>query len=110
MPCGDIFLTAVTTLVPRFTTSRCNMFLSFTKQYSLYCRSRKPWSKAWVYGFSLAGIVGSNPAGGLNVCLLWILFVVRGLCFGPITSPEQSHRLWCVCVWSWKLTEEAQVQ
>jgi hypothetical protein len=27
-------------------------------------------SKAWVYGPSLAGIVGSNPAGGMDVCLL----------------------------------------
>jgi hypothetical protein len=27
-------------------------------------------SKAWVGWRSLAGIVGSNPAGGMNVCLL----------------------------------------
>jgi len=27
-------------------------------------------SKAWVCGRSLAGIVGSNPAGGMVVCLL----------------------------------------
>jgi hypothetical protein len=27
-------------------------------------------SKGWVYGRSLAGIVGSNPAGGMDVCLL----------------------------------------
>ena len=27
-------------------------------------------SKAWVYGRSLAGVVGSNPAGGMDVCLL----------------------------------------
>ena len=27
-------------------------------------------SKAWVCGCSLAGIVGSNPDGSLNVCLL----------------------------------------
>ena len=27
-------------------------------------------SEAWVRGPSLAGIVGSNPAGDLNVCLL----------------------------------------
>jgi len=28
------------------------------------------WSKARVYGPSLAGIVGSNPALGTDVCLL----------------------------------------
>ena len=27
-------------------------------------------AKAWVYGRSLAGFVGSNPAGGMDVCLL----------------------------------------
>jgi hypothetical protein len=26
--------------------------------------------KAWFYGCSLAGIAGSNPAGGMDVCLL----------------------------------------
>jgi hypothetical protein len=31
-------------------------------------------SKAWVYGRSLAGIAGSNPTGGMNVC---VVFVVR---------------------------------
>jgi hypothetical protein len=28
------------------------------------------WSEAWVYSCSLAGIMGSNPAGGMDVCLL----------------------------------------
>ena len=28
-------------------------------------------------GCSLAGIVDSNTAGGMDVCLLWVLFVVR---------------------------------
>jgi ABC-type uncharacterized transport system permease subunit len=27
-------------------------------------------SKAWVCSHSLAGVVGSNPAGGMDVCLL----------------------------------------
>jgi len=34
-------------------------------------------SKAWVYGRSIAGIVGSNPAGGMVVSLCWVLCVVR---------------------------------
>jgi hypothetical protein len=33
-------------------------------------------SKVWVCGRSLAGIVGSNPTGCMDVCLLWILCVV----------------------------------
>jgi hypothetical protein len=30
-------------------------------------------SKAWVCAGSLAGIVGSNPAGGVDICLMWVL-------------------------------------
>jgi hypothetical protein len=32
-------------------------------------------SKAWFYGRSLAGIADSNPAGGMDVCLLWVMCV-----------------------------------
>ena len=31
------------------------------------------WSKASVFGRSLAGIVGSNPAGGMDVCLVSVV-------------------------------------
>ena len=68
-------------------------------------------SKAWVCGRTLAGIVGSNPAGGMDVCFLWVLRVMsgRGLCDGPTTRPEEPYRVWCVWVWSWSLdNEEAQ--
>jgi hypothetical protein len=34
-------------------------------------------SRAWVYGCSHTEIVGSNPACDMNVCLLWVLSVVR---------------------------------
>jgi hypothetical protein len=33
-------------------------------------------AKACVCGRSLAGIVGSNPAGGMDVRLLWVLCAV----------------------------------
>jgi hypothetical protein len=62
----------------------------------------------WVFGRSPAGIVGSNPAGGMDVCLLWVLCVLsgKGLCVGLITPPEESYRLWCVWVWWWSLDNE----
>jgi hypothetical protein len=49
-------------------------------------------SKAWVCGRSFEGVTVSNPARGMNVCLLWVLVVLsgRGLCFGLITRPEES--------------------
>jgi hypothetical protein len=49
-------------------------------------------------GRSPAEIVGSNPTGDVDVCLL----SGRGLCDEPITRPEESYRLWCVIVWSRK--------
>jgi len=49
-------------------------------------------SKAWVYGRSLAGIVGSNPAGGMDVCLCCVISG-KGLCDGLITRPEKSYQL-----------------
>ena len=56
-------------------------------------------SKAWVCGPSPAESVGSNPTGGMDVCLLWVLcVVVRGHSVGLITSPEESYRMWCVVV------------
>jgi hypothetical protein len=48
-------------------------------------------SMAWVRGLSLAGIVSSNPAGVMDVCLLRVLCVLsgRGPCVGLITHPEE---------------------
>jgi len=34
-------------------------------------------TKAWVCGCSLAGIEGLNAARGKDVCLLWVLCIVR---------------------------------
>jgi hypothetical protein len=50
------------------------------------------------HGRSPVEIVGSNPTGGMDVCLLWVLCVLsgRGLCDELITRPEESYRLWCV--------------
>ena len=30
-------------------------------------------SKAWIWGRSLAGIAGSNPAGGMDVCVVSVV-------------------------------------
>jgi hypothetical protein len=46
-------------------------------------------------------MAGSNPARGMDVCLLYlyvVLFCVgRGLCEGLITRPEEIYRV-SVCV------------
>jgi len=50
-------------------------------------------SKAWVYGRSFAGIVGSDSGGGMDVCVECCVLSGRGLCDGLITRPEESYRL-----------------
>jgi len=55
-------------------------------------------SDAEVCGLSLAWIAGSNPAVGINVRISKMC-VVRGLCDGLITRPEDSCRFWCSWVW-----------
>jgi hypothetical protein len=55
-----------------------------------------------VCGRSVAGVAGSNPARGMDVCLLCLYVVLscvgRGLCDGLITRPEESYRVSnCVC-------------
>ena len=43
--------------------------------------------------WSLDGTAGSNTAGGMDVCLLWVLCVVS-LCAGLISCTELSYRVW----------------
>jgi hypothetical protein len=51
------------------------------------------WSEAWVFGRSLAGIVGSNPAGGMDVCCDCCVLSSRGLCVELITCPEEWYQM-----------------
>ena len=62
-------------------------------------------SMAWVCGRPLAGTAGSNPTGGMDVCLLWVLCVVR---YRSLLGADHLSRgvLSNVCVswvWSWSL-------
>jgi hypothetical protein len=65
-------------------------------------------SKAQVWSSLIAGIAGSNPAEGMDVCLLcfFLCCVGSGLCEEMITLSEESYRM-CVCVWSRYLNNEA---
>ena len=47
-------------------------------------------SKAWVCGHSLAGIAGSIPARGMDVCRECCVLSGRSLCVRLITRPEDS--------------------
>jgi hypothetical protein len=54
-----------------------------------------------VCGRLVAGIAGSNPAEGMDVCLLCLYVVLScvgtGLCDGLITRPKESYRV-CLIV------------
>ena len=54
------------------------------------------WSKAWDFGNSVAGIAGSNLAGGRVACSECCELSGRGVCVRLITPPEESCRVWCV--------------
>jgi hypothetical protein len=53
-------------------------------------------SEAWVCGRSLAGIVGSNHAGAIDICSECWWLSGSGLCHRPIPRLEESTE--CVCV------------
>jgi hypothetical protein len=56
-------------------------------------------SKVQVCGRLVSGVLGSNPARDMGVCLLCLLSCVgRGLCDGLITRPEESYSVSnCMC-------------
>jgi len=63
-------------------------------------------SKAWVCGRSLAGVMGSNSARGMDVTV--VCCQVEDSREGLITLPEESWRACCAWVWSRNLhIEEA---
>ena len=91
----------------------CSWFTYFTQYVNSTPIPVAARIKAWVCGRSLARIAGSNPAGGMGICLLWVSCIVvlsgRGLCVEPTTDPEEPYRVWCVCVWSRNLTNQARI-
>ena len=56
------------------------------------------WSKAWVCGCSPADIVGSNPAGGMDICCECCVLSGRGLCDELITCPRSPTERSTSCV------------
>ena len=49
-------------------------------------------------GRSLAEIAGSNPSGRMDVCLLWVLYVVQVEASATDRSLVQGNPTECVCV------------
>jgi hypothetical protein len=66
-------------------------------------------SKTRVCGRSLAGIAGLNPAGVVDVCLVWMLCIVRQkfLRWADPSSGEDLPAVMCYHVCSRKLMNQA---
>ena len=55
-------------------------------------------TKAQEWGPSLFGIAGPNIALGMDVCLLWLLYLI---CDDTIPFPGENYGVFlCTCVWS----------
>jgi hypothetical protein len=68
----------------------------FVQLIILTPNSVSTWSKAWVCRRSLAGIVGSNAAGGMVVCCECCVLSGRVICDELIPRPEESYLVRCV--------------
>jgi hypothetical protein len=68
---------------------------SYVRTYIL-CRSRWPRGQVVGLGLLITGIIGSDPARGMVVCLcvcVVLSYVGRGLCDGMITRPKSSYQV-----------------
>jgi hypothetical protein len=54
-----------------------NILVSVRVPYLHLCLMVAARSKAWDCGFSLAGIAGLNPSGGMDICLVYVVCVLQ---------------------------------
>jgi len=76
----------------------CVSFLSadvLTQGTYTVCRSQ--WPRGLRRGCAAASF---QPGTWKSVCCVCCVSSGRGLCYGPITRPEESYRVWCVWAWS----------
>ena len=69
-PCVVTFNHQSTLYAQHIGVSPCPLF-------TLMFKGRRAVYKAWICGFSLAGIAGSNPAGGMDVSLVYVVCVLQ---------------------------------
>ena len=72
------------------------------------CRSQ--WPRGLRRGSAAARLLGLwvriPPGSWMSVSCECSVVSGTGLCFGLITHPEESYRVWCVWAWSWILDNE----
>jgi hypothetical protein len=79
--------------------------LFYLSRYVIICRSQ--WPRGLRRGSAAARLLGLRvripPGARMSVCCECCVLSGRGLCDGLMTRPEESYRVWCVWVWSWRL-------
>jgi hypothetical protein len=69
-----------------------------------------PWARGLRSESTAAQLLGLrvriSPGTWMYVCCESGVLSGRGQCNGPIISPEESYRVWCVWMPSWKLTHD----
>ena len=78
-----------------------NKILEIKKTLRKLCSCQLQWPRSLRHRSAVAcplRLWVRTPLGGMDVCLLWMLCVLRSLllCVGLITRPEVCYRLWCV--------------
>ena len=67
---------------------------------------RSQWPRGLRRGSAVARLLALRvripPGASMSVCCECCVLSGRGLCDGLIPRPEESYRVWCDCVWSWK--------
>jgi len=78
--------------------------------FEYICTCRSHLQRGLRRGPAAAGLVGLwvriPPEAWLLVFCDCCVLSGRFLCFGLITRPELSFRVWCVWVWSWSIDNE----
>jgi hypothetical protein len=74
----------------------------------ILCRFQ--WPRGLRRGSAAARLPGFrvriSPVTWIHITCECCVLSGRGLCYGLITRPEESYRVWCVWVWSWSLDNE----
>jgi hypothetical protein len=89
---------------------RPNVIQPLNWMVSLQLLTINQWPCGLRRGSAAARLLGLRvriPQGAwMSVCCECCVMLGRGLCDDLITRPEESHRVWCVWVWSWSLDNE----
>jgi hypothetical protein len=66
--------------------------------------SQFQWPRLWRRRTTATRLLGLRvriyTVAWMSVSCECCVLIGRGLCDGPISRPEESYRVWCVCVWS----------